>query len=52
MILTDFRNLQLQRNEDSSIFGPGFWTLLVIQIFLPGFWIQGENLTADLVNKS
>ena len=33
-------------------FGPGFWTLLVIQIFLPGFRIQGENLTADLVNKS
>ena len=29
-------------------FGPGFWTLRVIQIFLPGFRIQGENLTADL----
>ena len=33
-------------------FWPGFWTLHVIQIFLPGFRIQGENLTADLVNKS
>ena len=51
-ILTDFRILQLQRNADLSIFGPGFWTLLVIQIVLPGFRIQGENLTADLVHKS
>ena len=32
--------------------GPDFWTLRVIQIFLSGFRIQGENLTADLVNKS
>ena len=32
-------------------FGPGFWTLRVIQIFFPGFRIQGENLTADLVDK-
>ena len=30
-------------------FGPGFWTLRVIQIFLPGFRIQGENGRAHLV---
>ena len=30
----------------------GFIYLRVIQIFLPGFRIQCENLTADLVNKS
>ena len=51
-ILTDFRILQLQRIVDSSIFGPRFWTLHVIQIFLPVFQIQGENGRADLVNKS
>ena len=33
-------------------FGPGFWTLHVINIFLPGFRIQGENGRVDLVNKS
>ena len=32
-------------------FGPGFWTLRVIKIFLPGFRIQGESGRADLVNK-
>ena len=51
-ILTDFRILQLQRIADSSIFGRGFWTLRVIDIFLPGFRTQGENGRADLVNKS
>ena len=25
-------------------FGPGFWTLRAVQIFLPGFRIRGENL--------
>ena len=51
-ILTDFRILQLQWTVDSSIFGPRFRTLHVIQIFLPRFWIQGEILMADLVIKS
>ena len=32
--------------------GPDVGLLRVIQVFLPGFRIQGENLTADLVNKS
>ena len=30
------------------LFGPGFWTLRVIKILLPGFQIQGENGRADL----
>ena len=51
-ILSDFRILQLQRIVDSSIFRPRFWGLRVIKIFLPGFWIQGETLMADLVNES
>ena len=51
-ILMDFWILQLQRKADSSIFWAGYRTLGVIRIFLPGFRIQGENLTADLVNKS
>ena len=42
-ILTDFWILQSQRIADSSIFGPGFWTLRVIKIFLPGFRIQCNN---------
>ena len=32
-------------------FGPGFWTLRVIKIFLPRFRIQGDSGRADLVNK-
>ena len=32
--------------------GPRFWTLRVIKIFLPRFWIQGEILLVDLVNNS
>ena len=52
-ILTDFRILQLQRIADSStVFGRGFWTLRVIDIYLPEFRTQGENGRADLVNKS
>ena len=35
-----------------DFFRPGFWSLRVIKIFLPRFWIQGEILMADLVNKS
>ena len=35
-----------------QFFKPGFWSLRVIKIFLPRFWIQGEILMADLVNKS
>ena len=35
-----------------QFFRPGFWSLHVIKIFLPRFWIQGEILMADLVNKS
>ena len=35
-----------------QFFGPGDWTLRVIKIFLPGFWIQGESGRADMVNKS
>ena len=31
-ILMDFWILQLQQIADSSIFGPGFWTLRVIKI--------------------
>ena len=31
-ILTNFRILQLQRIVDSSIFGPGFWTLGIINL--------------------
>ena len=42
-ILTDFRILQLQRVMQIHLFfGPGFWTLRVIQIFLPAFRIQGK----------
>ena len=45
-ILTDFRILQLQRNADSSI----FWSRILDSACNTN--IQGENLTADLVNKS
>ena len=34
-----------------QFFGPGFWTLRVIKIFLPRFRIQGESGRADLVKK-
>ena len=33
----------LQWIVDSYIFGPGFWPLHVIKIFLPGFWIHCNN---------
>ena len=51
-ILRDFRILKWRRIADSSIFGPGFYTLRVTEIFLPIFQIQGENRRVDLVNKS
>ena len=49
----DFRILQLQRIANSSI----SWAQIldfayVIKIFLPRIRMQGEMLTADLVNKS
>ena len=46
----DFRIPPLQQID--VFFGPRFWTLRVIKIFLPGFRIQVENGRADLVNKS
>ena len=51
-ILTDLRILQKQRIADSSIFGPRILDFACNKIFLPEFRIQGENLKADLVNKS
>ena len=42
-ILMDFWILQSQWIADSYIFGPGFWPLRVIKIFLPGFWIHCNN---------
>ena len=42
-ILMDFWILQSQWIADSYIFGPGFWSLRVIKIFLPGFWIHCNN---------
>ena len=51
-ILTDFRILQLQRMEDSSIFWARILDFANNSNILPGFRIQGENGRADLVNKS
>ena len=42
-ILMEFWILQSQWIVDSYIFGPGFWPLRVIKIFLPGFWIHCNN---------
>ena len=51
-ILTDSRSCNCSGLQIHLFFGRGFWTLRVIDIFLPGFRTLGENGRADLVNKS